>query len=147
VRKQLFHPGCLDCSLLPPSRSSDAQCRVPSACSRRTSLWSIWCGLQVALSAPTSNVGVNLFLQCVLLNFCCANIPQSLSAVVARCFGTFTTSTEGRSIAPRCRRHFLSHVTDQPLFLLSSSPLLEHVVYLPFTCRISCILCNNWGYK
>jgi len=40
-----------------------------------------------------------------------------------------------------------STVTDLPLFLLSSSPLLEHVGYLPFTCHISCILCNNWGYK
>ena len=97
MQTQLFHSGCLDCSLLPPSRRSVAQCCVPSACSRRTSLWSIWCDLQVALSAPTFNVGVNLFFQCVLLNFCCANIPQSLSPVVAQRFGSFTTSTEGRS--------------------------------------------------
>jgi len=86
---------------------------------------SIWCDLQIALFAPTSNVGVNLFFQCILLNFCCANVPQSLSVVVARRFGSFTTSTEGRSIAPLCRRQFLSLVTDLTLFLLSFSTLLE----------------------
>ena len=124
---QVFHSGCLDCSLLPPSCRSNAQCCVPSACSRRTLLWYIWCDLQVALSAPTSNVGVNLFFffQCVLLYFCCANTPQSLSAVVARRFGSFTTSTEGRSIALHCRRQFLSLVNDLPLFLLSLYPRLE----------------------
>ena len=41
----------------------------------------------------------------------------------------------------------LLFVTDLPLFLLSSSPLLEHVGYFPFTCPISCISYNNWGYK
>jgi hypothetical protein len=38
-------------------------------------------------------------------------------------------------------------LTDLPLFLLSSSPLLEARRLSPFTCRISCISYNNWLYK
>jgi len=89
-------PGLLSA---PSLDSSVAQCRVPSACSHRSSLWFIWCGLQFALSAPTTNVGVNLFFQCVLINFGYAIIPQSTSVFVSRCFSSFNTTTDGLSIA------------------------------------------------
>ena len=86
---------------------SDAFCRLP--CLHRPPMLALTC----------------FFFQCVLLYLCCTVIPQSLSAVVAGRFGCFTTSTEGRLIAPRCRRQILSLVTNLPLFLLCFYPLLE----------------------
>ena len=113
-----------------------APCSLPrvapmlSAASLPLSFAGIHCGLSGAICRFPSlhrppMLALTCYFQGVPLNVCCANIPQSLSAVVARRFGSFTPSTEGRSIAPRCRRHFLSLITDLPLFLLSSYPLLE----------------------
>jgi len=77
-----------------------------SVASLPLALVGLGCGLSGAICCLPSlhrppMLTLNCFSQCDLLNFCCANIPQSLSAGVARRFGSFTTSTEGRSIAPR----------------------------------------------
>ena len=85
------------------------------------------------------------FRSVVLLIFFCVNIPQSLLIVVAERVVSFTTSTEGRSIAPRCRRHFLSFVTDLPPNVLSSAPPLEARRLPPVHLLISCIIYYEYG--
>ena len=87
--------------------------------------------LQLPLSSPTSNFGLNSFSRSGILDFLYVKISQSLMAVnVARRFSCFTASTAGRPDAPRCRPHFLYSTTDLPLDLASPSPSLE-------VCRLS----------
>jgi hypothetical protein len=122
VRTQLLHPGCLECSLLSPSRRTDAQCCVPSICSPHFAVVYL-VDLLVALSASTSIVGVNLFFQCV---------PYTSVVLIFSHYRMLSLDVSARLLPPlkavrlpNVGRNFLSFATDIPLFLLSSSPLLE----------------------
>ena len=129
MRTQLFHPGCLDCSPLSPSRRTDAWCCVPSACCHHFAVsqsGAICClpSLHRPPMVALINFSSVIYISAVLI------FHSHYRLFVDRRFGSFTTPTEGRSIAPRCKRHFLFlFVTDLALFLLSS-PLLE-------ACRLS----------